>query len=246
MNSVPLKSIDHITSLSLFQQAQDIARHIPQWHKAGTYKYLVPQERQDVHVDIHTKSFNDDYWVARASDFHEFSPKTRAHVYQLLDKYVVGSLSVLEESHTHYEMGYIQEMYDFKVHQHELAEAVPGFDSITYLAELYYHLQFPLKKRKFCNLVHILRAHDGKSAYIISLAVDPSVIPGNPQEPDFVQGRYTSVEYVEFDPKLSDVKWYMTTCSDAGGSVPQWLAKLTINSVVAKDVHLFLAWANTK
>lgn len=246
MNSTPLRSLDDITSLSLFQQAQHIARHIPLWQKAGTYKYLVPQDEHDVHVDVHTSTFNEDYWVARKNDFHEFSPKLRKNVFHLLDKYVLGSLTLLDDSHTLWEKGYIQELADFKLHPYDLPEPVPGFDSVTYLAELYYHLQFPLKKRKFCNLVHVLRAQDGNSGYVISLAIDPSLIPGNGADHNCVAARYTSVEYISFDPKTSGLHWLMTTCSDAGGNVPQWLAKLTINSVVAKDVHLFLSWANTK
>lgn len=245
MNSIPLKKIDDISSLLLFQQAQDIARQIPQWHKAGTYKYSVPQG-DDVAVDVHTHDLNNDYWVARTTEFGQYPEKTRTRIFHLLDKYVLGSLTLLDESHTQHELGYIHELADFKVHPYELGDSIPGFDSVTYLAEVYYHLQFPLKKRKFCNLIHILKAQDGNSGYVISLAVDPSVIPGQPQEPGFVPARYSSVEYVSFDPKTSDLKWYMTTCSDAGGNVPQWLAKLTINSVVAKDVYLFLSWANTK
>lgn len=245
MNLTPLTAIDGLSSLTLFQQAQHIARQIPEWHKAGHYNYSVPQGH-DVGVDIHTKELNGDYWVARANGFEQFDAKSRKHLFHLLDKYVLGSTSLLDESHTLYELGYIQELADFKVHPYDLGDTVPGYEGVAYLAELYYHLQFPLKKRKFCNLVHVLRAEDGNSGYVISLAVDPSVIPGNPKEPAFVPARYTSVEYITFDPKTSDLRWYMTTCSDAGGNVPQWLAKLTINGVVAKDVHLFLNWANTK
>lgn len=245
MNLIPLKSIDDLESIKLFQAAQDIARKIPEWHKGGRYKYTVPQG-ENVAVNIHTTDMNDDYWVARTSTFKEFNAKNRAHIYHLLDKYVLGSITLLDECHTLFEKGYIEELADYKLHPFDLGDTVPGFDGMTYLAELYYNLQFPLKKRKFCNLIHVLKSQTGNSGYVISLAVDPSVIPGNPLNQSCVPARYTSIEYITFDPETSDLKWYMTTCSDAGGNVPQWLAKLTINSVVAKDVNLFLNWANTK
>lgn len=241
MNCTPLTDLDDLSSVGLLSQAKQIALLIKSWKKARTFLLKVPQSDNLV-VDVHRKnSLNNDFWVARVTEFQEISVQSRKKVFDLLMRYVVGSTSDLSQSHTEYEVGYIHELVDCKLTPYKFKDTAEDddYDSITYLAEVDYQLQFPLKKRKFCNLVHIAKCKDANSAYVISLAVDPSVI-GCKVESSFVQGSYTSVELVAWDPQTESLLWEMATCSNAGGNLPQWLAKLKLNGIIAKDVSSFL------
>lgn len=241
MNSTPLEAIGNVTSASLVDQALQIALLIPSWKAGGDFFYQVPQAPK-LKVDVFTKnSLNNDFWVARNTAFGELSVEARRKMFDTLMEYAIGLVSDIAQAHTQHEMGYIHELVDFKATPYDLGEAAPDYDVFTYLVELDYQLQFPLKKRKFCNLVHIARHQDGNSGYVVSLAVDPKLV-GLTGNPGFVNGRYTSVELVKWDPKTESLDWRMATCSDAGGNVPQWLAKLSIKGVVAKDVPSFLKW----
>lgn len=247
MNGQPLKSLEGYTSSQLVDQAAQIAGLISSWKRAGTYSFAVPQAKDKVAVDIYTKpDLNNDFWVARANHFAELDPQLRKHLWQQLDDFSIGSTSSLDKCHTQYEMEYIEELYDFNVHEYTLPSPPDGFDTMSYLVELYYKLQAPLKRRKFYNLVHIARNRETGTAYVISLALDPSVVPDAKQKDApgaFVDAQYTSVEQLRYDEELDSLEWLMTTCSDAKGNVPQWLARLLINGVVAKDVPHFLKWA---
>lgn len=245
MNSTPLKSTTNLTSTALLAGAEQIVKAIKSWRLGGSFHYDVPQDSAKINVDVFNKdSLNNDYWVARVSDFSELSPDSRATLYAQLDKYLLGSTTLLDDSHTSHELAYIHELVDYDLTPHLLAETPQGYDGIAYYAQLIYQLQFPLKKRKFNNLVHVLRAEDGKSGYVISLAVDPTVISSEASDKNYVSASYTSVEYIELDEANGKLWWYMATSSNPGGFVPNWLAKATMNPVVAKDVPSFLKWAS--
>lgn len=243
MNSTPLKTLEGLDSLSLIREAQEIAESVKSWKKHSPFHFKVPQAANKVQVDIYTTDKNKDFWVARHNSFTELSGAGRKSLFDQLMDYSIGSTSNLTESHTEYERHYIEELIDFKLTPYVLDNAPNDYHCFTYLAELYYQLQWPLSRRKFCNLIHIVKSKDGRRGYVISLAIDPSLIPNGSPDPEYVQAQYTSVEELVYDQEKDTLLWIMTTASDAKGNVPLWLAKKSINGVVAKDVPHFLEWA---
>ncbi|GEQ66489.1 hypothetical protein JCM33374_g152 [Metschnikowia sp. JCM 33374] len=245
MNSKPLASLDGLTSQQLVENASQIADSIKSWNSGGIFKYSVPQSKEKIKVDVRTKAhLNDDFWVARLNTFDELSPDVRKKLWDQLFKYSIGSTTDLHDSHTVHEKHYIEELYDFNITPHSLGDPPCGYESFSYLVETFYKLQWPLKRRRFSNLVHILKSTDQSVAYVISIAIDPAVVPNSSQDPRIIDAQYTSVERLEYDG--TNLTWLMTTCSDAKGNVPQWLARASINSVVAKDVPHFLNWVGRK
>lgn len=244
MNSVPLKSIELIDLDELFQSAREIIELIPTWLSGGVYDYKVPQCAGKIQVKIHTKShLNDDYWVSRTNNFAELSIPEREKLWSQLSRYVVGSLLSLDECHTAIEKDYIHELDRYNIHPYDTTYLAPeGYQSLTYVAELFYLLQFPLNPRRFCNLVHVIK--NDTEAYVISLALDPSLVPGQSKQPKVVDAQYASIERVRYIG--TDLEWTMTTCSDAKGAVPHWVARMSMNGVVAKDVPYFLNWVHSK
>lgn len=241
MNSTPLRSLEGITSEKLVKEAAAIAEQVPSWKLGGQYKYDVPQCPEKVVVDIHVReNFNSDYWVSRVNEFEEVPNDSVPKLWQHILKYSIGSTESLDTCHTFYESDYIEEIFDYKLTPYELPDPAPGFQCFSYLTELFYKLQWPLKVRRFCNLVHVVRTEDGKKAYVISLAIHPSLIPNASKDLNFVDGQFSSVERLEYDGE--DLQWIMTTCSDANGFVPGWIAKKALNSAIAKDVPSFMNW----
>lgn len=245
MNSIPRKTLQGIDSLSLIEEAQHILSRVKASKKATQYLFSVPQSVSKLATSIYTSTFNNDYWVARHNDFSELSGAARKSVFGQLMDYSIASTSDLQQCHTEYEKQYIAQLVDFKCSPFLLENPPKDYDCFTYLAELYYELLWPLKKRKFCNLIHIAKSRDGHRGYVISVAIDPSLIPNSSPDPAYVHAQYTSVEEVVYDPDRDTLDWTMVTASDAKGNVPPWLAKATINKVVAKDVVHFLRWVST-
>lgn len=246
MNSTPRKTLQGLDSLSLISEAQSIISHVKSWKKGGVYRSSVPQVNKEVATRTYSTNLNNDHWVARYNDFEELSVSARLTLFRHLMKYSVGSTSDLQESHTEYEKGYIVELVDFNLSPFDLENSPTDYECFTYLAELNYNLGWPLKKRKFANLVLIAKAKDGQRGYVISLAIDPSLVPNLTPGPDYVNAQYTSVEEVMFDEDLGALDWTMATASDAKGNIPHWLANANINKVVAKDVPHFLNWVSKK
>lgn len=246
MNSTPLKTLEGIDSLSLIKEAQEISAGVTSWKKHSPFHFKVPQAADKVKVDIYTNNFNEDFWVGRRNDFVELSGAGRKSLAEQLAEYSIGSVSDLGKCHTEYEKHYIEELIDFKLTPFVLENPPAEFECFLYLAELHYQLQWPLKKRRFTNLVHVAKSRDGTTGYVVSVAIDPSLIPNSGPEPDYVLGQYTSVEELKFDAEKDTLVWFMATASDAKGNVPLWLAKRSINGVVAKDVPHFLNWAAQK
>lgn len=245
MNSTPIKSLEKIDSQSLIEEAQQIAAGVASWKKHSPYRFKVPQTSEKVAVEIFTTDLNNDFWVARRNSFRELSGAGRKSLFEKLSDYSIGSVSELGKSHTEYEKHYIEELIDFNLTPFVLENPPKDYECFSYLAELHYQLQWPLKKRTFTNLVHIAKSKDGLRGYVISVAVDPSLIPNFTADPDYVLAQYSSVEELVYNPEKDTLLWFMATASDAKGNVPLWLAKQSINGVVAKDVPHFLKWAAT-
>lgn len=242
MNSQLVKSVEHLTSRGLVDEAAKIAQLVLASKSTETFQFKVPQAPTKVVVHIHNQKFNNDDWAGRVNTFDELTDEAREELFAKLTKYSIGSLDDFSQCHTEYERSYIEELVDFRLHETALADPHPDFDVGSYYVETYYKLQWPLKMRKFTNLLHIAKSKDGHSAYVIGVAVHPSVIPNSKGDDQYVLARYTSVELVQWDPDTKKLKWVMTTCSNAEGNVPQWLAKRSINGVIAKDVPHFLNW----
>lgn len=248
MNSTPLTSTEGVHMLESLRSAQDVVDRVASWAPAKLYSSTVPKasdhpsatgvhpSASSIHLSTttYTGEFNDDFWAARITELPE------AYWPYLLD-YIVGSV-LAGPSHTHYEKEYIHELYDFKLYDIDLGFVPEGYSGSAYLAKLYYTFGFPLQKRKFNELIQVLRANDDTHAFVISLAVDPALMDEDSES--YVTGRYTSIEKIErVDNKI---KWTMATCSDPGGYIPKFVTRASIKGAIAKDVPSFLSWATKK
>lgn len=244
MNSKPLKSVRDIDSEELSNQAKNIIDSIEKiWKQDKNYMYKLNKLNCDVNVQTyHNDRLNDDYWCARVSRLKEINFKAKKDYFSKLEKYIVGSITCLEKTHTEYEKQYIHELVDYELKPITLTPN-KDFDTFTYLARLEYKFPFPLKRRVFFELIHICKSRTESLSYIISLAIDPNCF--QIENSQMVNARYTSVEKIFYDNSTDDLEWKMATCSNPGGSIPGWLSKLSINTAIAKDVPSFLNWSDS-
>lgn len=254
LNCTPRPSLAGLTCDGLIAAAARVARSVSAWDEPAVYRYSVPQAREKVAtaVRVGRRAEGNDYWVARVNCFRELDAAGRRALFHHLMRYSIGSVSDLAQCHTEYERQYIPELVRSALAPVLLAGAPAEYECFSYLAALHYKLQWPLTRRRFCNLVLVARHRLGNSAYVISVAVAPAVASG-PDSPlvdapdsPLVDAQYSAVEHVEYDPQADTLQWTMATCSDAKGSVPHWLARMSMNSVVAKDVEHFLEWVSSK
>ncbi|EQL34898.1 hypothetical protein BDFG_03339 [Blastomyces dermatitidis ATCC 26199] len=85
----------------------------------------------------------------------------------------------------------------------------------------------------------------------IQLPIHFSAIPPSLSLPkDAVRGKYVSVELVRILPDTKDsaapgkIEWVMATSSKARGWIPEFLQHSAIPDAIARDVGLFLKWAD--
>lgn len=239
MNSTPLKDISQLDSQKLLKESKHIIESVTQWNKSKHFTYSL-KTGKEVGVQTYTSTINDDYWCARDSSLEELGDE-RASVYQDLLKYIVGSPVEEKKTHTKYETKYVEEIYDYKLETVEMANSANN--SITYKGQMFYKFQFPLQKRVFHELLHIVKVDDDSEAYVITLALDPSLFKESATS--FVPARYTSIEKISYDVSTKRLIWTMATCSSAGGYVPNWMVKLGLPPAVAKDVPHFLNWSQS-
>lgn len=246
MNSTPRLSLEGVTCASLIAAAGRIARAVPSWKKGRVFRHAVPQARQKLATSTYVGNSveGDDYWVARVNNFLELDAAGRRAAFENLMQYSIGSVSDIAHCHTEYERHYIDDLALSILTPVALDAAPADYSCFSYIAQLHYNLQWPLSPRRFCNLVLVARHTLGHSAYVISVAITPTVAGAQPVSA--VEAQYSAVEYVEYDPDADKLLWTMATCSDAKGLVPQWLAKLSMNSVVAQDVEHFFTWVDKK
>lgn len=244
MNSIPLKSVSDLDSEELCDQAKNITDSIEKiWKDDKKFTYKLNKLNRDVSVQTyHNDKLNDDYWCARVSRLKEVSFKDRKEYFSKLEKYIVGSMSSLENTHTEYEKQYIHELVDYELKPVTLTPN-KDYDTSTYLARLEYKFPFPLKRREFFELIHICKSRTQSLSYIISLSIEPNCFQSESSQ--MVNARYTSVEKIFYDNSTDDLEWKMATCSTPGGSIPGWVSKLSINTAIAKDVPSFLNWSDS-
>ncbi|KAK6456313.1 uncharacterized protein RJT20DRAFT_147912 [Scheffersomyces xylosifermentans] len=242
MNLDPI-DITKVNPTELLQDAKAILEKIESsWKKSKLFSYKLEKSHKEVPVQTYNiDSLNGVSWCARVTDFKQFDSTTKLKYHQSMLKYILGSTSNLDQTHTEYEKEYIHELYDYKVSKLNLGSAEDGH-SLTYSVKLYYKFQFPLKKRVFYELVHIYRPEDSYDAYVISLAAKPEQFESSTDKGEFVVGRYTSIEKITFNAEGDTLKWTMCTCSTPGGLIPNWLTNASINGAIAKDVPSFLNW----
>ena len=120
---------------------------------------------------------------------------------------------------------------DFTLKVHESKHALAG----------------PLKNRVFAVLQMTASAagEDAKEFVVVSIAINdfanaPEAVLSKEKGP--VAGAYTSVERVR-KLESGEIEWVMATASDAKGVLPLWVQAKAVPGQVAKDVSLFLSWA---
>jgi hypothetical protein len=67
---------------------------------------------------------------------------------------------------------------------------------------------------------------------------------GEARQGENVCAAYTSIERLKDNGE--GVEWAMGTTSDAKGVLPQWVQRMALPGMIAKDVETFLAWIATK
>lgn len=104
-----------------------------------------------------------------------------------------------------------------------------------------YHKLPVLKNRRF--MVLAVTGRLSKDAYItVKLPIEN--IPDVQRHNSAVSGRYVSIERLERDG--SQIKWDMTTSSNAGGWIPNILQRKQIPGEIAKDVGFVINYVGEK
>ena len=244
MNAIPLKSVNGLNSEELSNKAEKIINSIGKiWKTDKKYTYKLNKVNSNINVQTyHIDKLNGDYWCARVSTLKEIDVEDKRRYYSKLEKYIVGSISSLENTHTEYEKQYIHELVDYELKPITLTPN-KDFETFTYLARLEYKFPIPLRRRVFFELIHICKSRMESLSYIISLPIDPTCFQS--ESLNIVHARYASIEKISYDKSTNDLEWLMATCSSPGGSIPDWLSKLSINKAIAKDVPSFLNWSDS-
>lgn len=242
MNRAPLGSIAALGLAPLLAEAQTIVESIEKsWRKARNYTYTLDSGRL-VAVQLYsTENLNGDFWISRVNDFSEFSASEKADIHKDFLRYVVGSMGSLKDTHTEFEKQYVHEVHDYTLQPVELKN--DDYETHSYLAKVYYQFPFPLSKRVFYEVVHIVKARDDSWGYVISLPVAPGVTKVTASDRQLTTGTYVSLERFVYDKEKGSLKWSMCTSSSPGGMVPDWLTKRSVGGAVAKDVPNFLNWS---
>ncbi|ABN67488.2 hypothetical protein PICST_62209 [Scheffersomyces stipitis CBS 6054] len=243
MNLTPVENITTIDKSKLLVESSEIISKIEStWAKDKQFLYMLPKQKRNIGVQTyHANSLNGVHWSARVSDFKDFDSTAKSRYFKLLQKYILGSFTNNDLTHTHYEKEYIHELYDYDINKFD----TPDNESASYLVQLFYKFQFPLKKRVFYEYVHVFKEDNSNDAYVVSLPISPKLLEKSEFNKEYVVGRYTSIEKISYDAESNDLKWIMCTCSTPGGSIPDWLTNMTINGAIAKDVPSFLNWVDT-
>lgn len=238
MNSDPISEVE-FDSPSLIHEAKLIIDSVAdgKWQQGKIFKTLVDIGDGDgghsVDVSTYTTTLNNKSWFSRSATLNkEVLEKKRKGFEQCL----IGSFD-LDKNHSYHEKQYIHELYDYEVKPVEVAKS--GDNGFSYLLKAYYRFPFPIKRRVFYELVHIVKSDDYDM--IVSVAIQPQFYGDNLGGNGFVVGNYNSVEIIYHGEEL---KWTMCTTSDPRGLIPNWLTKMSTPNAIAKDVPSFLNYLN--
>ncbi|EGV62445.1 hypothetical protein PSN45_001201 [Yamadazyma tenuis] len=220
MNTTPITDLDSLNFKELTKQALDVARSVPNWKLTKTYS------QSNVITDVFSSTIEQDFWVARQTQLNAHQTSSYEDKFH---KLLIGNIPIdLQDNHTFHEKNYIHDLYDFNI---------KGFNDSTYLIKTFYNLPFPLKKRTFHNLVHIVDT--GTYSMVLSLSLEPGILG---IDPGFVVGHYSSIELIERNEK--GLLWTMCTSSNPNGSIPYWITKKSLPGAIVNDVPSFLAYCD--
>ncbi|KAG7092670.1 hypothetical protein E1B28_009005 [Marasmius oreades] len=107
---------------------------------------------------------------------------------------------------------------------------------------LRYKFSVPFSTRIF-TVLQVKRMSDSpRAGMVVSIPIDLSADPElSKLEEKGVKGRYVSVERL-LELENGNTEWRMATSSTPGGSIPDFLVVMNMNSKIAEDVPLFLRW----
>ncbi|CAH2350011.1 hypothetical protein CLIB1423_01S00408 [[Candida] railenensis] len=246
-DSSPLSDLEVDPQLVL-KDAISVIDSVPSWSPGSTYSYKLKNKQKSA-IDVatfSTKLYGNVHWSARNTNLGKtFSADQLQNFKSYFDKYLIGSFDLESAStHTHYEKEYIHEIESIRVEPVSLGTEyiVPkGFECFAYTIQAIYKLQFPLKRRNFFELVLVYKSDT--VSYVVSIPIQPKLF----KEPNYsdsyaILAKYTSIEKVEYNSD-SSIKWTMCTCSSPGGNIPDFVANLSMNKVISRDVPSFLDWA---
>lgn len=246
MNSDPIADITNLKASQVYKESLIILEGIKKtWKKDKQFNYKLKRDGNcNINVQTYLKNnLNNVYWCARVTDFKSISDYKKELYYSGFEKYILGSLNGTENSHTEFEKEYIHELTSFKIFDSSILKEGLSENILfnSYLAELTYTFQFPLKTRKFYELICIFKDKENNEGYVVSQCISPSNL-GSIDSSNAVIGRYTSIERVSYDEVNKELDWTMCTCSTPGGFIPDWITKLSIKKAISKDVPSFLDW----
>lgn len=222
----------------LIKEANAIVKEVPLWTK-GRDITRPGYKGQEIKVPNFYKDFDGEHWAARSNDFSSCSDSVKEALYDAFVKYLAGDLKDMKKTHTEYEGKYVDELFDYKITPCEIRG--DKTNSLTYLIQSYYKLQFPLSKRMFYELVHVKMDPETRTGIVVQLPVSPKLFDTS-KDAGFVVGGYTSVEKFWFSPDNKDLQWVVAMATDPGGYVPECITRMGLGPALTKDVPKFLNW----
>lgn len=248
-----LDSFD-IDPVNLIKEAVNLVDLVSSWDAKKTYSFKLDgaEFRSPLKVQTFNKNISTSYWSARTTSFNgkSFTDSQREDIWQYFSKYLIGEGA----SHTVFEQEYIHELESFKeeeVARNPSREVSDFYSFHSYAIEAIYKLQFPLKKRVFYELVLIYKNNTDENeeakGYVVSIPIEPKLFNNKSSNlTSYVLARYASVEKVVYNKQKGTLNWTMCTRSSPGGNIPDFIANMSINGVISKDVPSFLNWAAKK
>lgn len=233
----PLESYEDIDRAQLTRDASTLLESIESsWTKNKVLDFNTSKYSK-VDVTTYSNTIDNNFWVARSTNFANSSNKKE--IFDKLTRYDAGSTTDLNLTHSFFEKYYVPSVHDaqLKLAGNENAE---DDTSITYLAKMYYKFQFPIKNRLFYAITYVKKS--ANSYIVIQLPISPSFFNDLSSPPDHVIGNYVSIERATYDETRDKLNWIMATIPNPGGSIPNFVIKLSIHAEIVKDVPHFLEW----
>ncbi|ESZ98291.1 hypothetical protein SBOR_1284 [Sclerotinia borealis F-4128] len=98
-----------------------------------------------------------------------------------------------------------------------------------------------MKDRKFPVILIAASLNDEREFIVISIPLNGFTSAEYKADEKSVGAAYASIERLRVLPS-GEIEWIMATVSDAKGSIPQWIQKLAVPSVISKDVNMYMTW----
>ena len=245
MSNIPLSKI--LDSKKIYENADSLPKSISiqdveeflnldKWTHNKRYKNLY----KSLSTDTYSKYNLNDYWCMRYTSIPNIDEDTFRNKFVLYlngynnkdDEYIITQENA--SFRVDLEKEYIHTIQDIKI-----TEEIVETDHVLVKFKNTYKLKPSiLSLRKFHQWVYInkpIKAANEEISYVVSLRAKPD-------EEQKIKCYYVSIEMLKYNLNTKELKWYMATTSDAGGSIPMFLQKLGIDNAVVEDIPSFLGY----